>query len=659
MKKNLLLIALASSIALAGPPTGPLSVPANAQAELDKALADTWKAVKPTLDGMIDKEVTKLAGTKHGKLSIDSLTLAKIDTASPPRLTITPLTAGQHHFLFFKWGKARYDGEKVRIDLPKDKWTLELKGHVQYDLKVLFIHHHFSEDVTLNVEKLHASEEIELDTTDPTLPVCKKTGNIQLDYDLDVHTSSFLVNAVLFVFHPLIDHFLNKAIGKALSKIDAEIGTLKGLPSKSAWGAGAPARAPFGSQPDLEKAALAASDDLQSTHTPYGGVLEAWMSDPTYGKGTPTSHGGFGDSAIWTGHYLAGEAFRFAITKDPKAQANAARAIAAITDMLDAETPGGGHLARCVIPAGSVDAPAILADPDSFTTTIRGQSVVCLAHISRDQYLGVMHGLGCAYDFLDDPATKKQCADLMGRVVDYLVANGWVAMNHDNVTMSAPFVQSPDKMIAFTALAAHADPAKYQPLRDEVGQLAWAAWVFGLDGSLDPLSSYYKWNLGEGTIYHAMRLETDPARFMALERAHAIDHRTIASHENAYFQTIDAAVDPTTAAAVAPQVLDELRRLVARGRRGFTVTNSTDPAIAKGTYSVPLSFSSKGSTPSLAPKTTTEALYAIPVEKRPPTDFLWQRDPFQLDGSMDPKWQPPGVDIVLPYWMARYYKLVP
>src|SRR5262249_48174772 len=120
----LLLGILSASVALAGP-TGPLSVPQNAQAELDNVVGATWTKVKPELDGLLDAEVKKLSGSTHGKLKIDTLALTKNDTASPPRVVVTPLTKGQHHFLFFKWGTPSYDGEKVQILLPGGKWDLE------------------------------------------------------------------------------------------------------------------------------------------------------------------------------------------------------------------------------------------------------------------------------------------------------------------------------------------------------------------------------------------------------------------------------------------------------------------------------------------------------------------------------------------------------
>ncbi len=656
--KTALCLLLAASIATAGP-TGPLSVPQTSQAELDSVLAATWTKVKPYLDAELQKEVQKLSGSTHGSLVINTLSLASYDTSAPPRLVITPIVTGQHHFLFFTWGTPQYGGEDVKLLVPNGSWSVQLKGHVTYSQKILFFTLHLSQDVTITVSGLNASEDLQLDTSNPSWPVCKGAGNLQVNYSLDVKTGNTGLNILLTLLKPLVDYLVRQQVNKALSKIDAEIAGLVGAPANPPWGTGAPARAPFGQQPDLEQAALAASADMQTTHTPYGGVLSAHMTLPTYGQGTPDHWLGFGDSAIWTGHYLAGESFRYACTQDPQAKANATRAIAAITDMFDVETPGGGHLARCAVPVTAPDAATLQTDPHAFTSTLRGQSVVCLGDISRDQYLGVMHGLGCAWDFIGDPATQQAAGALEGRVVDYLVANGWVAMQHDNVTMSAPFVQSPDKMIAFTALAAHANPS-YQALRDQVGQLAWVLWVFDEDGALDPLSSYYKWNLGEGTDYHAVRLETDPSRYQAIARHRAIVRTAIGHHENAYFQTIDTALDSTLAPTLAPEILDELRRFVSRGRRDFPVTNSTDPTIQKGSYSVPLSFqkTSSGSA-TLTPTTIVEALYPIAVEKRPSTDFLWQRDPFQLDGGGDPQQQEPGVDIVLPYWMARYYKLVP
>ena len=48
----------------------------------------------------------------------------------------------------------------------------------------------------------------------------------------------------------------------------------------------------------------------------------------------------------------------------------------------------------------------------------------------------------------------------------------------------------------------------------------------------------------------------------------------------------------------------------------------------------------------------------LPVAQRIPTDFLWQRSPFQLDGGGSGRIESAGIDYILPYWMARYYGVV-
>ncbi len=49
------------------------------------------------------------------------------------------------------------------------------------------------------------------------------------------------------------------------------------------------------------------------------------------------------------------------------------------------------------------------------------------------------------------------------------------------------------------------------------------------------------------------------------------------------------------------------------------------------------------------------ACFPIPVKDRVRTDFLWQRSPFLAYGGGAGTIASPGVDYVLPYWMARYF----
>src|SRR6266436_2144517 len=106
--------------------------------------------------------------------------------------------------------------------------------------------------------------------------------------------------------------------------------------------------------PAAEADALTISANIRRLHMPYGAIL-----DPVFASSDPASPGyseivGYtraGDSAIWAGHYLAAEAFRYQVTRSPDALANARLALRGITSLLD--ITGSDVLARCLVPTNS------------------------------------------------------------------------------------------------------------------------------------------------------------------------------------------------------------------------------------------------------------------------------------------------------------------
>src|SRR5437867_11539342 len=103
--------------------------------------------------------------------------------------------------------------------------------------------------------------------------------------------------------------------------------------------------------------ALTISGNIQQWHMPHGTIL-----DPRFASSDPASSDvvGYtraGDSAIWTGHYLAAEAFRYRVTRSPEALANAWRSLWAIRELLDITKTD--VLARCFVAADSPYAAAI------------------------------------------------------------------------------------------------------------------------------------------------------------------------------------------------------------------------------------------------------------------------------------------------------------
>src|SRR5256712_10247138 len=140
--------------------------------------------------------------------------------------------------------------------------------------------------------------------------------------------------------------------------------------------------------------ALTISLNIQQLHMPYGTVL-----DPVFASSDPASPGysevrGYtraGDSAIWTGHYLAAEAFRYQVTRSPDALANARLALRGIHSLL--EITGTDVLARCLVPTNSPYAPAIQqaeAGNGIYYSKLGDQPYFWIGKTSRDQYSGVV-----------------------------------------------------------------------------------------------------------------------------------------------------------------------------------------------------------------------------------------------------------------------------
>src|SRR5262245_4591263 len=96
----------------------------------------------------------------------------------------------------------------------------------------------------------------------------------------------------------------------------------------------------------LEEQALRISQNIQERHLPFGTIL-----NPLYASGESTqlvTYTRCGDSAIWTGHYLAAEAFRYRVTRSPEALEAARRAFRGVRSLV--EVTGTNNLvARCIL----------------------------------------------------------------------------------------------------------------------------------------------------------------------------------------------------------------------------------------------------------------------------------------------------------------------
>ncbi len=375
--------------------------------------------------------------------------------------------------------------------------------------------------------------------------------------------------------------------------------------------------------------ALAISRNIQARHLIYGTIIDPVFAGPA--SDSIVSYSRCGDSAIWTGHYLAAEAFRYKVTRSAEALANARKAVAGIKSLLD--VTGNNVLARCLIPEGSPYAAAIHSEEASNGVYRSSPEYTWIGNTSRDQYSGVMFGLGVAFEMIDDPELKSTIAATVTRIVDFLRGNEWL-VRMPNGSISTTFLARPDQQLAFLQLAREVNSDRFSTAYDISRVLLSSAAIAPI--SLEVLSddSYFKFNIDSINLYTLIHLER--SSFGAIYRkAYDILRNHTDDHGNAFFNMIDRALNgPNPARDAETKAL--LEQWLLRPRRDF-------PVDLRG---------------KVAACGTDVACRPIPVPQRITTDFLWQRSPFQMVCGGDGLIETAGIDYILPYWMARYYGVV-
>ena len=365
-----------------------------------------------------------------------------------------------------------------------------------------------------------------------------------------------------------------------------------------------------------ETDALAISAHIQALHLPFGTVLDPIFSSPTSSQ--VIGYTRCGDSALWTGAYLAAEAFRYKVTQSADALQNVQTALAGLKALAD--VTGDNRLARCMVPADSPFAAGI-ASEEAHNTIHQNPPWIWVDNTSRDQVVGAFFGLGAAFDLVDDAAVKQGIADLATRLIGYISRHQW----SPNDDPSSTFELRPESLQMLLQVARHVNPANTVSGPFLVPPVVTAVLV-----DTQSNSSYFKFNLDYMSFYHLVRLQNNDDN----RGAYQVVRRYTASHQNAFFDMIDRALQGPDAVRDAEMRL-LLDQWLTRPRRDPAVDLSKSVAVCG-----------------------SAACQPVPVPLRPPTDFLWQRDPFQLAGGGSGVIEGAGIDYILPYWMARYYAVI-
>jgi len=154
---------------------------------------------------------------------------------------------------------------------------------------------------------------------------------------------------------------------------------------------------------------------MQARHLRDGGLVIGGVSFPF-----PAGHEREDDenAAYLTGAYLASLAFRYAVTREPEAQAQAKRCAASLRKLVEV-TGTPGYLARWWRPVSDTAPPETgwLAKAWQTNGPYRW-----LGNPSTDQYTGVMFGYSVYYDLAADDAERALAArsvgEMIGRILD-------------------------------------------------------------------------------------------------------------------------------------------------------------------------------------------------------------------------------------------------
>jgi uncharacterized protein (TIGR03437 family) len=365
-----------------------------------------------------------------------------------------------------------------------------------------------------------------------------------------------------------------------------------------------------------EADAVAISAGIQARHMPFGTIL-----DPIYPSPSSDQIVGYtrcGDSALWTGAYLAAEAFRYKVTQSTDALSNVKGALAGLKALAD--VTGDNRLARCIVLASSPYAAGIQSE-ESHNTIHQNAPWIWVDNTSRDQVVGAFFGLCAAYDLVDDAMVKSTVSDLTTRLIGFISRHQW----SPNDDISNTFELRPEELQMLLQVARHVNPSNSISGPFLVPPVSVSVLV-----DVQSNSSYFKFSLDYMSFYNLIRLQDSDSN----RGAYQILRDYTAPHQNAFFDIIDRA----------------LRR--ADSSRDAEMRSLLDQWLQRPTREVGVDLTKT------VPVCGNQACQPVPVPLRPTAEFLWQINPFQLTGGGTGVIEGSGIDYILPYWIGRYYGVI-
>ena len=409
--------------------------------------------------------------------------------------------------------------------------------------------------------------------------------------------------------------------------------------------------------------ALAYSENFQEVHAPGLGCSVEVEFAPD-GSSTVLAYHDQGDSTIWTGNYVAAEAYRYEVTRDLQAKSFGLRGLECLLAMEEVSGKPG-FIARWVGPA----VPPFLNHPESCLPEhdchILEEGPYAghywLGNTSSDQYLGWWYGLSHAYEYLlDDPEDeplRERVRGAMGRVLDTLRSEDYIFTDPDGTVSTAGPEIVGNEALAFHLAAAFALEGRFREMMPQVYVAQWIPYSVLTFFPITQWFQYFAFHLGHMAQHMLLREETLPLlmdhhRRMHRERLYDLVADTqqvmfdyIAMGEGAVETDPRILEDDREALAAFP---DPPKRKIQPELGPFEYDPVVDDLNAIFEFLEELLGTNM-------PRITPQAKDPFPLDQRCVTGFRWQTRPYEICSGTHPWHEFPGMDYLVAYWMGRHY----
>jgi hypothetical protein len=233
-------------------------------------------------------------------------------------------------------------------------------------------------------------------------------------------------------------------------------------------------------------------------------------------------YGDLADAACWGGYLLGAEALRFASDPTPEARATLDRVLSGV-ELIARATGVPGLLSRTVdhgVPShglagrGGVWRP--VADP-----TLRTLGYVYRGDASKDQYAGVLFGLGCVIRHVTDPGLRRRAGRIAVEIASHLESGGLAIRDADGrVTthgalparlLGIPLsVNASLVLCAFRLSAEAGGPPEHRARYQALVADGWARAASHAKVAVLGKTNRNNDHMAAAPLYHLAALETDP-----------------------------------------------------------------------------------------------------------------------------------------------------